>query len=547
MILAVNFSCYTDFIMADDQQPQDSQNIPASSSPSIQSASPHSDLQAGDTQTSDTAQRPESPELAVEETVPSELTVVLSDTERPDSPKMADESKPPPSIQSPEPPPPVAHDKSTDESQVAGEQSEPQVVADENQPVSSSADQRPDSPKMADADLSTDSPYTNLANEQPPIQIPPSTVSVEEKPPETPTVTEPPKEETPSQSIPSEIGQVEDTPSSLSPSNHSDLSDPTNPSDLSVSSSNLSIETPPVQVSQPEPSAAEIKSDIPETPKPDLSAEVPQSGTKVDIIVQSPVIQAPQDHQEAPKDASSIDVAKQVDSSASFKLEPPEQPQEAPLANLRAEVSTKEGADTQNSSPKSFGDLLSETNPPPTPPISSSLPPVSSPAPSVSFGDLIKDIEITPPVIPEAERPVEQQQPIPSSQPPPQTSSQPSPVSPQSSQLEQLPQITSQPQASAAVEISIDDKNEVERQIRERLKLEQIQRRQLAQQVKTQRIAKNLEKILALAKTKEYITNLDVRDFLHISQSAATNYLSQLVKEGRLKREGKSKYIRYHL
>ena len=46
---------------------------------------------------------------------------------------------------------------------------------------------------------------------------------------------------------------------------------------------------------------------------------------------------------------------------------------------------------------------------------------------------------------------------------------------------------------------------------------------------------KKLEKILDLAQTKQKITNNDIEKFLRVSDATATRYLSQLVKEGKLK------------
>jgi len=55
-----------------------------------------------------------------------------------------------------------------------------------------------------------------------------------------------------------------------------------------------------------------------------------------------------------------------------------------------------------------------------------------------------------------------------------------------------------------------------------------------------QRRKDNLSKIIDLAKKKE-INSQDVRDLLQVSQSTATNYLTELAKSGRLKSEGKAK------
>ena len=56
-----------------------------------------------------------------------------------------------------------------------------------------------------------------------------------------------------------------------------------------------------------------------------------------------------------------------------------------------------------------------------------------------------------------------------------------------------------------------------------------------------------IQKILAFASTKPSFSNQHIRDLLHVSQSAATNYLSQLVREGGLKKQGKAKATRYSL
>lgn len=47
-----------------------------------------------------------------------------------------------------------------------------------------------------------------------------------------------------------------------------------------------------------------------------------------------------------------------------------------------------------------------------------------------------------------------------------------------------------------------------------------------------------LEKILVLAKAKRSIKNDDVEKLLKVSDATATNYLAQLVREGKLKRSG---------
>ncbi len=51
---------------------------------------------------------------------------------------------------------------------------------------------------------------------------------------------------------------------------------------------------------------------------------------------------------------------------------------------------------------------------------------------------------------------------------------------------------------------------------------------------------KKLEKIMTLFSKKPQITNDEVEKLLHVSDSTATRYLSQLEKEGRIKQTGKT-------
>ncbi len=71
--------------------------------------------------------------------------------------------------------------------------------------------------------------------------------------------------------------------------------------------------------------------------------------------------------------------------------------------------------------------------------------------------------------------------------------------------------------------------------------------RQRAVEARKQKREENLAKILELAQKKGTIDNLDVRDFLHISQTTATDYLHTLVNSGKLKKEGKAKATVYSL
>ena len=62
-----------------------------------------------------------------------------------------------------------------------------------------------------------------------------------------------------------------------------------------------------------------------------------------------------------------------------------------------------------------------------------------------------------------------------------------------------------------------------------------------------ERKAKRLEKILQLAREKGTITNDDVEKLLRVSDSTATRYLNQLVREGRLKRLGSPSHAKYQI
>lgn len=58
---------------------------------------------------------------------------------------------------------------------------------------------------------------------------------------------------------------------------------------------------------------------------------------------------------------------------------------------------------------------------------------------------------------------------------------------------------------------------------------------------------KKLEKILEFAKQKNKITNDDVQKLILVSDKTAGRYLSELVKQNKLKRIGSTSQIRYEL
>lgn len=56
---------------------------------------------------------------------------------------------------------------------------------------------------------------------------------------------------------------------------------------------------------------------------------------------------------------------------------------------------------------------------------------------------------------------------------------------------------------------------------------------------------KKIDSVMTLFLKKKKIVNSDVRDFLHIAEDTATNYLNILLKEGKIKRNGRSTGIYY--
>lgn len=435
----------------------------------------------------------------------------------------------------------------------------------------------PNTPNLAnlsaEASTKVDSSPSNLTNDQPPSQVSPPPVSVEEKPLEIPVVPEPQKEEPQPEVISPEIGQSTspketwpNSPILASPPSDSNLTNSPNlPNSSNVSNNTstiqsqppppeekpsepLTAETPPPQVSQPEPSEAE---------KPTVS--------QVDINVQPTDHQAQQVQSEASNDASNNDTEQSKDQLANFKPEPLESSQM---------VSNPPVESPSSSQSVSFGDLLSGRSPASNTSQALFRPHVSEPAsplePTFStFGDLIKDIEITPPVIPErmhqtvrpeAQRSVDSPQtqqsqaPVPSQtsptpqpfQSPPKSLNPPeSPVVVKEAQTDTV-QYPSQPRTVplsgtgtvVIKEIPVVNQEEVDKQLKDKLKAEQDQRRVLANQARSQRKSDKLNRIMEFMRTKQSVSNEDVQKLLHVSQSTATNYLSQLTSSGMLKREG---------
>lgn len=124
----------------------------------------------------------------------------------------------------------------------------------------------------------------------------------------------------------------------------------------------------------------------------------------------------------------------------------------------------------------------------------------------------------------EPERPAQAEQPTPEESPKtPEPSEESEPVS----------------ETPTPAETPVVTQQDFDKQIEERLQQERNERRTLANRARAKKKSDNLDKLLQFAKQKKVITNADVRDLLHISQSTASNYLAELVRRGSIKREGR--------
>lgn len=94
-------------------------------------------------------------------------------------------------------------------------------------------------------------------------------------------------------------------------------------------------------------------------------------------------------------------------------------------------------------------------------------------------------------------------------------------------------------------EVPVVNQEEVDKQIQQKITEEQTVRRQRANQARKQRRDDNLNKMMEYVGRKGSITNEDTRDLLHVSQSTATDYLSDLVKLGMVKVDKKAKATVY--
>lgn len=139
----------------------------------------------------------------------------------------------------------------------------------------------------------------------------------------------------------------------------------------------------------------------------------------------------------------------------------------------------------------------------------------------------------------EEPKPAEEQKP-PETKPPEEIPSQPQVI-----EKEVIKEVPVEVIKEVIKEVPVVNQEEVQRQVSERLKTEQDERRKLANEARAKRKTDNLNKILEFTREKQTITNDDVRDLLRVSQSTATNYLSELVSRGLLKKEGERGAAKY--
>jgi len=152
--------------------------------------------------------------------------------------------------------------------------------------------------------------------------------------------------------------------------------------------------------------------------------------------------------------------------------------------------------------------------------------------------------------------PVEEQKPVEEVIPPETT--QPTPEPPKPEETEQTPvevipppiklepeKPAEQPQQPESPKNPQISDEEIQKQVDEKLKTELDARRLKANQARLQKKEYNLKKIFDLVQSKRVVSNDEVRDLLHVSQSTATNYLTEMVNRGMLKKEGERGGAKY--
>lgn len=173
------------------------------------------------------------------------------------------------------------------------------------------------------------------------------------------------------------------------------------------------------------------------------------------------------------------------------------------------------------------------------------------PAPYLSLSSVKEETKVEQPA--QETKPPEIQQPV-QEQPKPEETPPPINYGPEK-QAESAQQQTEQPQQpenplpaeadAKAGQTSQTSPEEIQKQVDEKLQIELDVRRQKANQARQTRREEHLMKIEKLIEDKKQINNEDVCNLLHVSQSTATNYLTDLVKRGTIKLTGKGKATTY--
>lgn len=285
--------------------------------------------------------------------------------------------------------------------------------------------------------------------------------------------------------------------------------------------------SPPVSPqSPPSPVSPTEEPSVPSVPSEPSAPSSPPEATSGGSIQDSlPPYQPSQVQPEAPESASSpqaFQTTEKAPQSAGIKPEPPQSTQEAPLAD----------SDSQKTS---FGDLTSDQPKPISPPVSPQLPqspqaPISSPsAPAPSFGDLIGKSSAEEPTINIV--PIEPPKPMQPLQTPISPPSPQSPLLAEAPAKEGISPVSPQTLTEKVIEAKADFSSQ----------------RQQALQTRRKKRDDHLTKIITLIDQKGKVSNKDVRDTLRVSQSTASDYLHSLVKDGKIKKEGKAKATIYLL
>lgn len=155
----------------------------------------------------------------------------------------------------------------------------------------------------------------------------------------------------------------------------------------------------------------------------------------------------------------------------------------------------------------------------------------------------------TTPVTPEPE-PIAQPVPEVQPEPTPTINIEPTiPVTPVPIPPVETPPVTPlepvEPRMSTA-ELLESRREEFQSSIDQALKTEQDKRRILANQARVDQKNERLNKIMQFVSQHGPVSNQNIRDLLHVSQSTATEYLKSLVAHGMLKVEGAGNQQKYH-